>query len=184
MLADTVRPVLESEISDWDLTADVVVAGYGIAGVAAAVEAARAGAEVLVLERSGGWGGAASMAGGFIYLGGRDTATEGMWIRRLGREHESVHESRTRSVHRRSEDRCLLRRKRRPLQLARGSRGAVQGGILGRTRLGTRPRRRTDVLRGGENAAPFKDMIPPAPRGHLPPGWTTRGPGNAAAGTC
>lgn len=35
-----------------------------------AIEAARAGAEVLVLERSGGWGGAASMAGGLIYLGG------------------------------------------------------------------------------------------------------------------
>ena len=48
----------------------MVVAGYGIAGASAAIEAARAGAEVLVLERSGGWGGAASMAGGFIYLGG------------------------------------------------------------------------------------------------------------------
>ena len=48
----------------------MVIAGYGIAGVSAAIEAARAGAEVLVLERTGGWGGAASLAGGFVYLGG------------------------------------------------------------------------------------------------------------------
>ena len=63
-------PVPESEISHWDHEADVVIAGYGIAGAAAAVEAARAGADVLVLERTGSWGGAAAMAGGFIYLGG------------------------------------------------------------------------------------------------------------------
>src|SRR5246127_5327452 len=50
--------------------ADVVIAGYGVAGAAAAVEAARSGAEVLVAERTGSWGGAAAMAGGFIYLGG------------------------------------------------------------------------------------------------------------------
>ncbi|MET8776907.1 FAD-dependent oxidoreductase [Nocardia sp. NPDC004654] len=65
----TPRPA-PSTIAQWDLGADVVIAGYGIAGVAAAIEAARAGADVLVLERTGGWGGAASQAGGFIYLGG------------------------------------------------------------------------------------------------------------------
>lgn len=66
----TVIPVPASEIAVWDHEADVVIAGYGVAGAAAAVEAARAGADVLVLERTGSWGGAASMAGGFIYLGG------------------------------------------------------------------------------------------------------------------
>lgn len=69
-MSPDVVPVPESEIPHWDHEADVVIAGYGIAGAAAAVEAARAGAEVLVLERTGSWGGAASMAGGFIYLGG------------------------------------------------------------------------------------------------------------------
>ncbi|MFF4761846.1 FAD-dependent oxidoreductase [Streptomyces sp. NPDC001292] len=64
------RPYAAADIGTWDLTTDVVVAGYGVAGAAAAVEAARAGAEVLVLERAGGWGGAAALAGGFIYLGG------------------------------------------------------------------------------------------------------------------
>ncbi|QZT64779.1 FAD-dependent oxidoreductase [Mycolicibacterium austroafricanum] len=69
MSADIV-PVPVSEIPRWDHEADVVIAGYGVAGAAAAVEAARAGADVLVLERTGSWGGAAAMAGGFIYLGG------------------------------------------------------------------------------------------------------------------
>jgi 3-oxo-5alpha-steroid 4-dehydrogenase len=66
----TVAPVDARGITAWDVEADVVIAGYGIAGVSAAIEAARAGAEVVVLERTGGWGGAASLAGGFVYLGG------------------------------------------------------------------------------------------------------------------
>ena len=55
----TVAPVNARDITNWDVHADVVIAGYGIAGAAAAIEAARAGAEVVVLERTGGWGGAA-----------------------------------------------------------------------------------------------------------------------------
>jgi 3-oxo-5alpha-steroid 4-dehydrogenase len=65
-----VRPVPAASITSWDHEADVVIAGYGIAGAAAAVEASRNGTDVLVLERTGSWGGAAAMAGGFIYLGG------------------------------------------------------------------------------------------------------------------
>lgn len=65
-----VTPVPASSVASWDREADVVIAGYGVAGAAAAVEAARSGADVLVLERTGSWGGAAAMAGGFIYLGG------------------------------------------------------------------------------------------------------------------
>ncbi|MBO0863590.1 MAG: FAD-dependent oxidoreductase [Mycobacterium sp.] len=65
-----VHPVPASSVGTWDHEADVVIAGYGVAGAAAAVEAARSGADVLVLERTGSWGGAAAMAGGFVYLGG------------------------------------------------------------------------------------------------------------------
>ncbi|KAA0102789.1 FAD-dependent oxidoreductase [Mycolicibacterium sp. P1-5] len=64
------RPVAAVSVARWDYEADVVIAGYGVAGAAAAVEAAGAGADVLVLERAGAWGGAAALAGGFIYLGG------------------------------------------------------------------------------------------------------------------
>ncbi|OBJ86688.1 FAD-dependent oxidoreductase [Mycobacterium asiaticum] len=70
MIDRDVTPIPAGSISNWEHEADVVIAGYGIAGAAAAVEAARSGADVLVLERTGSWGGAASMAGGFIYLGG------------------------------------------------------------------------------------------------------------------
>ena len=65
----TVMPTHAGDIASWDVEADVVIAGYGIAGVSAAIEAARAGADVMVLERTGGWGGAAALAGGFVYLG-------------------------------------------------------------------------------------------------------------------
>jgi len=48
---------------------DVIVAGGGAAGVAAAVGAAHAGAQVLLLERTGALGGAASLRGVITYCG-------------------------------------------------------------------------------------------------------------------
>ena len=51
-------------------TYDVVVVGFGIAGGCAALEAARAGARVLLLERAAVHGGTSSMSGGHFYLGG------------------------------------------------------------------------------------------------------------------
>src|ERR1700753_4514406 len=65
-----VTPLPPASVTSWDNQRDVIMAVYGVAGAAAAVEAARSGADVLVLERTGSWGGAAAMAGGFIYLGG------------------------------------------------------------------------------------------------------------------
>ncbi len=63
-------PVSESRIARWDLEADVAIVGYGCAGACAAIEAADAGAAVLVLERAGGGGGTSASSGGLIYLGG------------------------------------------------------------------------------------------------------------------
>ena len=53
-----------------DEVVDVVVVGFGIAGGCAALEAARAGARVLLLEKSAVHGGTSSMSGGHFYLGG------------------------------------------------------------------------------------------------------------------
>ncbi|WP_370240635.1 FAD-binding protein [Aeromicrobium sp.] len=50
--------------------ADVVVVGFGIAGGCAALEAARAGARVVLLERAAVHGGTSSLSGGHFYLGG------------------------------------------------------------------------------------------------------------------
>jgi 3-oxo-5alpha-steroid 4-dehydrogenase len=53
----------------WDIEADVVVVGFGAAGACAALEAAQAGAEVVVLDRFTG-GGATALSGGVVYAGG------------------------------------------------------------------------------------------------------------------
>jgi 3-oxo-5alpha-steroid 4-dehydrogenase len=52
-----------------DLCADVVIVGFGAAGACAAIEAADAGADVLVLDRFQG-GGASAVSGGVVYAGG------------------------------------------------------------------------------------------------------------------
>src|SRR4051812_22867030 len=48
---------------------DVIVVGFGVAGAAAAIEAADHGARVLVLDRGYG-GGASALSGGIVYAGG------------------------------------------------------------------------------------------------------------------
>lgn len=53
----------------WDDEADVIVVGFGGAGVSAALEAVDKGADTLVLERYAG-GGATRMSGGVFYGGG------------------------------------------------------------------------------------------------------------------
>jgi 3-oxo-5alpha-steroid 4-dehydrogenase len=65
-----VRPARADHIRSWQADTDVLVVGYGCAGAAAALEARRAGAEVLVVERAGGPGGASAASGGLLYLGG------------------------------------------------------------------------------------------------------------------
>jgi succinate dehydrogenase/fumarate reductase flavoprotein subunit len=64
------EPVRQAAIGNWDRSADVVVIGQGIAGVCAALEAKRAGAEVLIIERASGGGGASAISAGVFYLGG------------------------------------------------------------------------------------------------------------------
>ncbi|MFE3544088.1 FAD-binding protein [Nocardia sp. NPDC059177] len=59
----------------WDSSTDVVVVGYGGAGVAAALAAREAGAEVLALDRYLG-GGATALSGGIVYAGA------GTWVQR------------------------------------------------------------------------------------------------------
>ncbi|WP_245645139.1 FAD-binding protein [Pseudonocardia acaciae] len=51
------------------MEADVVVVGFGAAGACAAIEAAGAGAQVIVLDRFGG-GGSTALSGGVVYAGG------------------------------------------------------------------------------------------------------------------
>jgi 3-oxosteroid 1-dehydrogenase len=52
----------------WEHTADVVIAGTGVAALAAAVTAADAGLKVLMLESTDRWGGSSAMSGGGLWL--------------------------------------------------------------------------------------------------------------------
>src|SRR5699024_1965541 len=54
----------------WDLEADVVVIGSGGAGTTAAIEAAQAGASVIVFEKASDAGGNTAHSGGVVYIGG------------------------------------------------------------------------------------------------------------------
>jgi succinate dehydrogenase/fumarate reductase flavoprotein subunit len=64
------RALPEVEVSGWDDEADVVVVGHGGAGTAAAIEAAAAGADTLVLERASRGGGTTALSTGVVYFGG------------------------------------------------------------------------------------------------------------------
>ena len=68
--ADTEAPLRVADAGQihWDGVADVVVVGFGGAGACAALEAAHAGAAVLVLDCFGG-GGATARSGGVVYAG-------------------------------------------------------------------------------------------------------------------
>src|SRR3954468_10855476 len=70
MTTELPRTVPVGDVEEWSDEVDVVVVGAGMGGSAAAVEAARAGARVLVLDRGGPGTCTTAMAGGHFYLGG------------------------------------------------------------------------------------------------------------------
>src|SRR5512139_2675771 len=61
------RAVPARALARFDSDVEVVVVGHGAAGGCAAIEAARAGARVLVLERASRGGGAAALSTGLTY---------------------------------------------------------------------------------------------------------------------
>ena len=63
-------PVPAGSVTSWSDDVDVLVVGAGMAGTCAAVEAARAGARVLLLDRGGPGTSTSAMSGGDFYLGG------------------------------------------------------------------------------------------------------------------
>ncbi|WP_040778216.1 FAD-dependent oxidoreductase [Nocardia pneumoniae] len=165
--ATSIRPLRASRVTTWDHRADVVVAGYGIAGVCAAIEAARAGAEVLILERTGGWGGAAAMAGGFIYLGGGTPLQQALGFP------DTPENMATFLL-------AALGPGADEAKIADYCRGSVEHynwlvacGVPFREAFwgepGWEPPHDEGLMySGGENAAPFNTTAEPAPRGHVP----------------
>lgn len=63
-------PVVKPEAKDETLDADVVIAGAGVAGLAAGIEAANNGANVIIVEKQGIPGGATTRSGGKLLAAG------------------------------------------------------------------------------------------------------------------
>ncbi len=64
------RLIDAKNVPQFDDSADVLIIGYGIAGACAALEARRAGGDVLVVERASAGGGSSALSSGLFYLGG------------------------------------------------------------------------------------------------------------------
>lgn len=64
------RTIRLGEVEQFDEVVDVIVCGYGGAGVCASLEAAAAGSSVLLLERFSAGGGSTQMSACEMYLGG------------------------------------------------------------------------------------------------------------------
>ncbi|WP_051133127.1 FAD-dependent oxidoreductase [Nocardia paucivorans] len=162
-----VHPERLAESTEWDYEADVVIVGYGVAGASAAIEAARAGADVLVLERTGGWGGAAALSGGFIYLGGGTALQKALGFEDTpenmerflmaalgpGADEAKIH------------DYCQGSVEHFDWLVAQGV--PFKEEFWGEP--GWEPPADQGLMfSGGENAAPYNILATPVPRGHLP----------------
>ncbi len=62
--------IADDSIEEWQQSADLVIAGFGMAGACAAITAREQGGSVLVVERGSGVNGSATQAAGHFYLGG------------------------------------------------------------------------------------------------------------------
>lgn len=161
-----VAPVGAGEVGAWDAECDVLVAGFGAAGSAAAHAAAEAGAEVLVAERAGGAGGAAALAEGIVYLGG------GTPVQRACGFEDSVE-----AMHRFMTAACGPHADEAKIEAyCDGSldhfdwlvdRGVVFDPSFCRDTSMAPTGEEGLVYSGGEDAHPFAEIARPAPRGHL-----------------
>jgi 3-oxo-5alpha-steroid 4-dehydrogenase len=155
------------EIPSFSEVVDVLVVGLGAAGAAAALEASRAGAETLVLERAGGGGGTSAMSGGVLYLGGgtalqkacgfEDSAEE-MFRYLMASCGESPDEEKMRLY-------CEGSVEHYDWIVAQGVpfKPVFYHGCSGEP-----PTDDGLVWSGSERAHPFCDIAVPAPRGHVP----------------
>jgi 3-oxo-5alpha-steroid 4-dehydrogenase len=162
-----IAPRAAADVASWDGEADVVVVGYGCAGASAAIGALESGASVTVLERAGAGGGASSMAGGEIYMGGGtpiqkacgfDDTPQAMYDFLVAATGPSPNEEKIAIYCDRSVEHFHW---------------LVDCGVVFKPSFYATPcwEPPTDdglVFTGGENAWPFKEIVPPAPRGHVP----------------
>jgi succinate dehydrogenase/fumarate reductase flavoprotein subunit len=166
-LAAPIPPRPVTDVSAWDVSADVVVVGYGCAGASAAIGAAEVSASVAILERAGGGGGASAMAGGEIYLGGGTATQKACGFDDTQQAMFDFLKAATAPVL--NEDKLS-----RYCELSVDHfNWLVDCGVVFKPSFYATPcwEPPTDdglVYTGGEDAWPFNEIAPPAPRGHVP----------------
>ncbi|KXP07610.1 FAD-dependent oxidoreductase [Tsukamurella tyrosinosolvens] len=161
------RPVPSATVSTWDFEADVVIAGYGIAGVCAAIEAARAGADVLVLDRTGGWGGAAALSGGWIYLGGGTPLQRALGFEDTAENMETFLTAALGPGVDAAKIHAYAHGSTEHYDWLTGCGVVFKEEFWGEPGWEV-PHDEGLGYSGGENAAPFNTVATPAPRGHVP----------------
>ena len=167
MSTEIPEPLSASSVTAWSDEVDVLVVGAGMGGVCAAIEAARAGARVLVVDRGGPGTCTTAMAGGHFYLGGgtavqvatghEDSAEEmEKYLRAVSpdADPEKVHLYCRDSVEHFDWIEGLGFQFERSYYAPKA---VVQPGTEGL------------MYTGSEKAYPFRDLARPAPRGHKPP---------------
>ena len=155
------------DVRRWDLECDVLVVGLGAAGACAALEASRAGARVLAIERASGGGGTSALSGGVLYLGGGtplqrecgfEDSPEEMYKYLMASCGEEPDEAKIRAY-------CQ--------DSVAHFHWIVEQGVPFKPVFyphysGEPPTDDGLVYSGSENAYPFDRMVRPAPRGHVP----------------
>ncbi len=161
-----VAPRQRRDVPAFHHSVDVVVVGFGAAGTCAAYEAASAGASVLVLERTGGAGGAAALAEGILYLGGGTPTQVAAGVTDTPEAMEAYLLAACGPAPDRAKIAAYVAGSLEHHQFLCDRGIEFQPTIDAETQMAPKG---TDglVWSGGENAWPFTEVAAPAPRGHL-----------------
>ena len=160
-------PVPAGSVTSWSDDVDVLVVGAGMAGTCAAVEAARAGARVLLLDRGGPGTSTWAMSGGDFYLGGGTAVQQATG-------HEDSAEDKARYIVGYQPDATRRRSGRTPRTGSTTSTGwsastSNSSGATTRQGGGATRHPGADVHRQQRRCWPVRELARPAPRGHKPP---------------
>lgn len=155
------------QVDGWSDEVEVLVVGAGMGGVCAALEAARAGARVLVIDRGGPGTSTTAMAGGHFYLGGGTPV-------QLATGHDDSPAAMAAYLRAVSPDAD-------PEKVQRYCKDSVEhfgwlealGFEFERSfcpdKVVVQPGTEGLAYSGSEKAWPFRELATPAPRGHKPP---------------
>ncbi|MGL4306970.1 MAG: FAD-binding protein [Mycobacteriaceae bacterium] len=148
----------------WDVEVDVLIVGFGAAGVSAALQAAEVGVQILAIDRFSG-GGATALSGGVVYAGG------GTWVQQeagISDTPEAMYEYLQREVDTVVRPETLQRfvNSSPEMILWLGSHGVPFEGSLCPYKTSYPSNHHYLYYSGSECSGGFSEAVTPAPRGH------------------